>query len=103
MSNPRISTLQQLKQHSKAVGDYFFSKSANTTLRTVSIEGIYRQPYQAPSEGYVVTVNRPEGIEPYAFVYRFETEESAIRWYPIDRHESLASAEAFLRSMGAVK
>jgi len=103
MSDFRISTLQDLKRHSKAVGDHFFEARAGRMLRTVQVAGIYRQPYQAATEGYVVTVNEPEDSEAYAFIYRFEATAEALYWYPIDRSESLKDAEAFLNSMGATK
>lgn len=103
MGNFRIRNMQELERHSRKLRDHFFTAGTNATLHTVSVAGIYRQPYQALTEGYVVTVNRLEDSEPYAFVYRFEAEEGALLWFPIGRQESLASAEAYLKSMGATK
>ena len=98
-----LRTLASLKRHSKRVGDHFFDPGASAALNTVSFEGIYRQPNWELSEGYVVTVADHDGGNSHAYVYRFEATPEALNWHPIGWHESLASAESFLRSMGATK
>lgn len=98
-----LRTLASLKRHSKRIGDHFFSPKASDSLATVSIEGIYRQPLSELTEGYVVTVADQERGNGHAYVYRFQAGPESLEWWPIGWHESLASAESFLRSMGATK
>jgi hypothetical protein len=98
-----LRTLASLKRHSKRVGGHFFNPRASESLSTVSIEGIYRQPLSELAEGYVVTVADLDGGNGHAYVYRFQAGPDSLEWWPIGWHESLASAEAFLRSMGATK
>jgi len=98
----KIRNMNDLRKHSKVVGDYFFDPGASRSLDTTSIEGVYRQPYGELNEGYVVTVNG-SAVDPHAFVYMFQATETVLAWFPIGRHESLESAEAFLASMGAVR
>lgn len=98
-----LRTLAALKRHSKRVGDHFFNPEASQSLATVSIKGIYRQPLGDMSEGYVVTVANGEGGDGHAYVYRFQAGADSLEWWPIGWHELLASAEAFLKHMGAIK
>ena len=97
-----IRTISDLRKHSKRVGDYFFDPKADESLGTTEIRGIYRAPYVALNEGYVVTVNT-SSEDSHAFVYMFQVTESVLAWFPIGRHESVESAESILASMGATK
>lgn len=97
-----MMNLALLKKHDKKVNEgKFFDPKASESLGTVEILGIYRQPLSALEEGYVVTV--AAGEDPHAFVYMFQATDTELAWFPIGRHESLESAEAFLKSMGATK
>jgi hypothetical protein len=103
-----IRTITDLKRHSKSVGDTFFSKGNARYFGSSRVEGVYRAPYTATTEGYVIAetiFTGSDGVsEPAKYtVYRFEAGDDFLDWDVVGKHDSLPDAEAFLRSMGAVK
>jgi len=108
MSNLRVNTLAELKQHAKKVGSDFFGIGNERYFGAGEYHGVYRAAYYEIAEGYVIakTVFEPsdgsESIFTYV-VYRFEASTDWLKFYYVATHVTLANAEAFLVAMGAVK
>jgi len=105
----RLKTLADLKHHAKSVQDSFFSVANYRYFGSDKSYGIYREPYSAVNEGYIIAETVYTGSngvsDPAEYrVYRFEATPDTLEWSPpIGKHDSLADAEAFLSAMGAVK
>jgi hypothetical protein len=99
-----IRSLAELKSHASTVGNSYFSKGNARYFGRDKHYGIYRGPYVALSEGYLISeaqFDKDSAIE--YNVYSFESGADSIDFRFVGKHESLADAEAFLRSMGATK
>lgn len=101
--------LTELKHHAKKVGNTFFSEGNARYFGSSKVFGVYRQPYGALTEGYVIAetiFTDSKGVSSPAeyVIYSFESGPDYLDWAPpIGKHKSLADAEAFLASMGAKK
>lgn len=104
----KISNITELRKHSKRVGDSFFSAGNARYFGSSKVAGVYRAPYAAEGEGYVIAetifTDSKGNSDPAEYsVYRFEAGEDFVDWSHIGKHPSMADAEAFLKSMGATK
>lgn len=103
-----IRTITDLRKHAKRVGNTYFSAGNVRYFGSDKHHGIYRGPYIPLSEGYIVSESiftGSDGVsDPTTYnVYRFEAGDDFVNFSCIGKHDSLADAVAFLRSMGVVK
>lgn len=105
----KLQSTEDLKRHSQAVGDSFFSEGNARYFGSSKVAGIYRAPYSALTEGYVIAetiFTGSDGVSAPAeyVIYRFEAAPDTLEWFPpVGMHTSLADAEAFLASTGVTK
>lgn len=104
-----MRTITELKRHCKAVGNSFFSAGNARYFGSSKVFGIYRAPYTATNEGYVIaeTIFRgSDGVSaaPEYVIYRFEAAPDHVDFSPpVGKHPSQRDAVAFLQSMNVRK